>query len=243
MEIYSGFAGLYDALMQEVPYDQWADWLAGEIGPAGSAVELGCGTGSLTVRLAKKGYAMTGVDASPDMLAAAAAKSEEWGQRVFLVNQDIRELELLRGAPAFVSSCDVMNYMLTDGELLEVFRRVMRHLEPGGLFVFDMNTPYKFREMMGGKFFCGKGANGEYYEWKNKFDPATGINEYDVTFAAAGRPPFVERHLQRSFEPRGVMALLEKAGFGKPRAHGGYAGRPLGERDIRAVFAARKPPG
>ena len=153
MEAYTGFAQVYDTFMDNVPYEEWGEYLHGlllEYGVEdGLVLDLGCGTGTMTEILASKGYDMTGVDFSEEMLDIAMQKRTKRGHDILYLMQDMREFELYGTVRAVVSICDCMNYILEEEDLLEVFRLVNNYLDPGGIFVFDMNTPYKYREVIG----------------------------------------------------------------------------------------------
>ena len=260
MGIYAGFAEIYDALMFDAPYDEWAKWIdkciSTKLQPSEQSdesdaqnctasarviVDLGCGTGSISVRLAKLGYSVIGVDSSADMLAIAYEKTADIGENILYINQDIKQLDLYGTAHGFVSVCDVMNYILDEESLQKVFERVFLFLEPGGVFIFDMNTLHKYRDKMGSQIFAGSGLSGESYVWKNKFCDKSMINEYNVTFhAGASNAVFTERHLQRAYESSVVENLLKLAGFHSIEVKCGYSDKPLSEESIRAVYIARK---
>ena len=260
MGIYQGFAELYDALMFDAPYDEWALWIDKRINekllqcgqsdepdaPNSSAsgriiVDLGCGTGSISVRLAQMGHSVIGVDSSADMLGIAYEKAVSYGKNILFVNQDMRQLDLYGTAHAFVSVCDVMNYILDEESLQKVFERVHLFLEPGGVLIFDMNTLYKYRDKMGSRIISGSGLGGESYVWKNKFCDKTMINEYNVTFhSGISNAVFTEKHLQRAYESSVVEDLLKHAGFHSIEARCGYSDKPLRNESIRAVFIACK---
>ena len=201
-------------------------------------VDLGCGTGSVLVRLAKMGYSVIGVDSSVEMLGIAQEKA---APGTLFINQDLRNLDLYGTAHAFVSVCDVMNYILNTESLQKVFERVHLFLEPGGLFIFDMNTIHKYRDKMTDKIFSGSGLGGESYVWKNRFCNKTMINEYNVTFhCGVNNAVFTEKHLQKAYESSVVENLLKLAGFQSVEVRCGYSDKPLSTKSIRAVYIAQK---
>ena len=152
-EVYGSFAEVYDTFMDNVPYGEWAGYIEGRLREYGIedglVLDLGCGTGSMTEELAGAGYDMIGVDNSPEMLECAFEKKEESGHDILYLKQDMRKFELYGTVRAVVSACDCLNYITDPEELLGVFRLVNNYLDPGGIFIFDFNTEYKYREILG----------------------------------------------------------------------------------------------
>ena len=152
MEAYTGFAEVYDTFMDNVDYKQWTDYLIALLQEYGIkdklVLDLGCGTGNVTEYLAKAGYNMIGIDMSEDMLNIAMQKREKSGHDILYLLQDMREFELYGTVKAIVSICDSINYITEEEDLLEVFRLVNNYLDPRGVFIFDFNTVYKYREVM-----------------------------------------------------------------------------------------------
>ena len=137
MDAYTSFAEVYDAFMDNIPYEAWTEYLAGllrEYGvEQGIVLDLGCGTGTLTQLLARKGYDMIGLDSSQEMLQIAMEKREQSGLDILYLCQDMREMELYGTTAAVVSLCDSMNYLLEYQDLVRVFRLVNNYLDPGGV--------------------------------------------------------------------------------------------------------------
>lgn len=179
-------------------------------------VDLGCGTGTLTELLYRAGYDMVGVDASESMLAKAMEKREQSGAEILYLQQDMRELSLYSTVGTVVSVCDSINYILEDEELLQVFSLVNNYLFPGGLFIFDFNTDYKYREVIGDAVIAENREDCSFI-WENDYDPEGRINEYDLTlFLRRDGELFervVETHLQRGYEPEEMARLLERSGM------------------------------
>lgn len=167
MSSYENFARVYDLFMDNIPYEEWCGYLTGllqEYGVTeGLVLELGCGTGNMTRLLANRGYDMIGVDNAPDMLEIAMEKRQAEGQDILYLFQDMREFELYGTVKAVVSLCDSMNYILEEEELLQVFRLVNNYLDPGGVFIFDLNTAYKYREVLGRADHSGKQGRCQLY--------------------------------------------------------------------------------
>ena len=231
-ETYSDFAEVYDELMDNTPYEQWCETIDGLIGQYGVSkpvrgekdplasernlvLDLGCGTGTLTELVYRKGYDMIGVDNSPAMLDIAMRKREQSGCSILYLLQDMRELELYSTVGTVISVCDSLNYILEEEELLDVFRLVENYLYPGGIFVFDFNTDYKYREVIGETTIAENREDCSFI-WENYYDEKCCINEYDVTvFVKEGElfRRFFETHRQRGYTLDQIKALVQKAGL------------------------------
>lgn len=244
MEQYNGFAQVYDMFMSDIPYDEWADTLERVLKDHGIddglVLELGCGTGNLTRRLRDRGYDMTGVDSSSEMLAIAFEKDKEG---ILYLLQDMREFELYGTVRAVFSLCDSLNYILDEDDLLTVFRLVNNYLDPGGLFVFDMKTEYLYREVFADNSFTENRDEGSLI-WENFYDEDTQTNEYDITIYVRSGDDlyrrFEENHIQRAYAPETVKRLLEEAGLHFVGIYGeGCEGDP-DEDSERVYFVARE---
>lgn len=235
MEAYRDFAYVYDELMDETPYEEWADTIAGLIEAYGVSkpvrgvadpleaeknlvVDLGCGTGVLTQLMYEKGYDMTGIDCSGEMLNVAMEKREQSGSDILYLQQDMRELELYSTAGTFLSVCDSLNYLLQQEELLQVFRLVNNYLYPGGIFIFDFNTVYKYGQVIGDATIAENREDCSFI-WENYYDPDTEINEYDLTVFVREKGQeelfrrFTETHLQRGYTLAQMTGLVREAGM------------------------------
>jgi SAM-dependent methyltransferase len=245
MDSYRGFAAVYDLFMEkDIPYHIWAgfiDKILRDVLPVTNrkpvVLDLACGTGNITLRLARRGYDMIGVDASEDMLTQAQAKAFIQRQRVLWLAQDIRALDLYGTVDAALCTCDGLNYILEPDELREVFGRVRLFLNPGGVFIFDVNTEYKYKEILGSKSF-GDEAGGAKYIWNNTYDPVTQINEYRLRFYIKGDNPatFDEVHRQRAYNLGSLTHWLMDAGFHSIQIRDGYSDAPPRADGKRAVF-------
>ena len=219
MDAYTSFAQVYDLFMDNVPYEEWAAYVRGiltEYGiGSGLVLDLGCGTGSLTECLARAGYDMIGVDSSEDMLEIAMDKRGRSGLDILYLLQDMREFELYGTVRAVVSICDSMNYILDYADLGQVFRLVNNYLDPGGIFIFDLNTEYKYEALMGSRTFAEDREDGSFI-WYNEYSPEDHINEYDLTlFVREGKlfRRFQETHYQRAYSPAEVRRAAAEAGM------------------------------
>ena len=181
---YGSFAEVYDMFMDNIPYEKWAEYICGilrEQGIAkGLALELGCGTGSITQLLAQAGYDMIGVDSSPEMLQAAVEKRDAAGLDILYLLQDMREFELYGTVRAVVCVCDSLNYITEPEDLLQTFLLVNNYLDPGGIFVFDFNTVYKYKEILGDCTIAEDREEASFI-WVNEYDHKERINVYQLT--------------------------------------------------------------
>ena len=182
MDAYTSFAAVYDMFMDNIPYEEWCEYLTGllkEYGiDKGLVLDMGCGTGSLTELLSKSGYDMIGIDNSEEMLEIALDKKSVSGRDILYLLQDMREFELYGTVAAVVSICDSMNYILTYEDMVQVFRLVNNYLDPGGIFIFDLNTEYKYREILADSTIAENREEGSFI-WDNYYDEEERINEYD----------------------------------------------------------------
>lgn len=220
MEAYTGFAAVYDLFMDNIPYGEWADYLHGlllehGIGD-GLLLDLGCGTGILTEMFADFGYDMIGVDSSAEMLEAAFDKRVESGHDILYLQQDMRELELYGTVRAVLSTCDALNYILSEDELCHVFSLVNNYLDPGGLFVFDFNTEHVYRDILGDRVLAEDREESSFI-WDNRYYAEEKINEYDLSIFVRGEDgrydKFEETHLQRAYSLGTIKRLLAAAGM------------------------------
>ncbi len=248
MEAYTGFAGVYDIFMDNVPYEEWAGYLweiLREYGiEDGLLLELGCGTGSMTECMAGYGYDMIGVDYSIEMLELAWKKKEKSGHDILYLNQDMREFELYGTVRAVISVCDSVNYILEDGGLTEVFRLVNNYLDPGGIFLFDFNTEYKYQEVLGVQVIAEDREDCSFI-WDNYYDDAERINEYELTLFIREEESelyrkYQETHFQRAYTLEEMRQYIEESGLLYVTAYDAYTRQPPGERSERICVVARE---
>ena len=181
-------------------------------------VELGCGTGSFTQIMKKKGYDIMGIDMSPEMLNIARNKAAEAGLDIMYLEQDMRELDLYCTAGTIVSVCDSINYLLEDEDVIETFRLVNNFLYPGGIFIFDFNTLYKYRDVIGDATIAENREDCSFI-WDNYYHEEEHINEYDLTIfvRTSGEEDvfrrFSETHYQRGYTVEDMKYYLKEAGL------------------------------
>ena len=181
-------------------------------------VELGCGTGSFTEILAKKGYDIIGTDISSDMLNIARNKAMEQGLNIMYLEQDMRELDLYCTAGTIVSVCDSVNYALEDEELIETFKLVNNFLFPKGVFIFDFNTLHKYRDVIGDATIAENREDCSFI-WENYYHEEEHVNEYDLTiFVKLSKDEeifrkFTETHYQRGYTLEEMKGFVAAAGL------------------------------
>ena len=247
MDAYTGFAEVYDLFMDQVPYEKWSRRITEilkEYGiPDGLVLDLGCGTGSMTELLADAGYDMIGVDASEEMLELACEKRVGSGHDILYLLQDMREFELYGTVRAIVSVCDSLNYITEEEDLLQVFRLVWNYLDPDGVFFFDMNTIYKYKEMLGETTIAENREEGSFI-WENYYDPEEQLNQYDLTLYVQDEDDryvrFEETHIQKAYALERVLELLEKAGLKAEQIFDSDTGEAVMETTGKFCVVARK---
>lgn len=219
MKAYSGFAEVYDMFMDNAPYEQWSQSLIRILRSRGISdglvLDLGCGTGKMTRLLAQAGYDMIGADSSAEMLDIAMSR-EQGGSGILYLNQDMRELELYGTVRAAVSVCDSLNYIMDEDDLLSVFSLVNNYLDPGGIFIFDLNTLYKYEAVLGESVICENRPEGSFI-WENYYDEKERVNQYDLTLFVRGGDgrydKYEETHFQRGYGLDQVRRLIERSGL------------------------------
>lgn len=245
MNAYHTLAASYDRLTGDVDYagvvDFYQQILKKEDCHPATAVDLACGTGSVTLLLAKMGLQVTGVDLSEDMLTVACQKAQEQGMAPIFVCQALQELRLARGVDLAVCALDSLDYILDPEDCKTAIARVFRALNPGGIFIFDVNTPEKLRAMDGQVFLDED--DDVYCVWRGEFDEATNICSYGMDlFQREGErwQRSYEEHREYAYSVEQLTAYLKDAGFTRIRVCADRRFEAPGPGEQRIYFSARK---
>lgn len=248
MEAYTSFAEVYDTFMDNVPYEEWAEYLTELLQEYdiedGLVLDLGCGTGSLTEILATKGYDMIGADGSAEMLEIAMEKKAQSGHDILYLLQDMREFELYGTVRAVVSVCDCVNYITDEKELEQVFRLVNNYLDPEGIFIFDFNTEYKYKEILGEQTIAEDREDCSFI-WDNYYYEDESMNEYELTLFIKERDSnlyrkYQEMHYQKAYTLDAMRELVEWSGLEFVTAYDAYTRKAPTETSERVCVVARE---
>ncbi len=245
MNAYHALAQSYDRLTRDVDYCAVVAFYRKLLEQEGirpeSAVDLACGTGSVSILLAKLGLRVTGVDISEEMLTQAAQKSRNLENPPLFVRQSLQKLHLPRGVDLAVCALDSLDYLTNPKDCREAIFRVYQALNPGGCFLFDVNTPEKLRAMDGQVFLDED--DGVYCVWRGEFDKKTNICSYGMDlFQRQGRlwRRSFEEHREYAYSAEMLTAFLRQAGFTHIRVYGDRTFEPPKPGEQRMYFQARK---
>ena len=247
---YFALSAVYDTLNADLDYKAWAAYIDGQIKaysdiPVSLVLDLCCGTGTMTVELDALGYDMTGVDLSPDMLQIAREKAAAAGraENMLFLCQDMCDFELYGTVQAVVSCLDSLNHLDGKADLKQVFSLVHNYLEPGGLFLFDMNSPYKFENIYGTNAYVLE-EEGIYCGWQNAYDPKTHVCDFYTTVFTENEDGSYTRRddyeREYCFTQKEVETLLAKCGFSVIAVHGDIDGTGVKKDTERLYFVAKR---
>lgn len=278
MIAYTGFAQVYDIFMDNVPYDMWTEYLHSLLKEYsvndGLVLELGCGTGNVTRRLSKIGYDMIGIDLSEEMLEIAREKEyvtdygedvievseEEMGENVELaeednsstilyLNQDMRDFELFGTVAAIVCICDGINYITKEEDLLKVFKLANNYLDKDGIFIFDLNTEFKYKNLLADNVIAENREDCSFI-WENYYDDDKKTNEYNMTIFVKqdeGEEEedetfvrFRETHIQKSYSLDTIKTLIEEAGMEFVTSYDAFTKMPPKDNSERVYVIAKE---
>lgn len=242
---YERFARVYDFLMEDAPYEKWLDFFQRHVSklPGRNVLDLACGTGELTWRLAEAGWDVTGVDLSDSMLFAARQKAEAKKLSIPLFQQDMRDLEGLGQFDAITIFCDSLNYLTEEDDIKRTFRGVQRHLKQDGLLLFDVHSLYKMRHIFKDGTFTAVDEAVSYI-W-NCFDGEQPDSiEHELTFFVREEgmdlyERFDELHVQRTFTIEQYKMWLRAAGFSDIEVTADFTEKSPEKMSERIFFVCR----
>lgn len=241
-----GFSNAYDKL-QDADYNAFFEYYRKvfekyNIKPE-LICDLGCGTGSITVKMAQAGYDMIGVDLSCEMLDIARQKAIEAGTDILFLNQDMTEFELYGTVDAIISSLDSINYITEDGGLEKLFKLSANYLNPGGIMIFDINSEYKLREILGNNTYASE-EEDIFYVWQNSFDEEENICSFILDFFVKDEKGkytrFSEYQEERAYSKEEIEAAVQKAGLKVSGCFGGFDFSQPEDKTERLFFVLQK---
>lgn len=246
MSAYESLAASYDALTYDIPYERiltfWQKLCARQKADVRTVLDLACGTGSLSVLLAKQGYHVLGVDLSEDMLAEADQKAAAMeGNRPFFVCQPMQRLRLPETVDAVICCLDSINYLRKPTDCQKTFRRVYDALTHGGVFVFDINTPQKLRALDGQVFLDE--TDDTYCVWRAQFVEKKRLCFYGMDIFQREGEHWLrsfEEHVEYAYEPEELTAWLYDVGFTDVRQYGDLRMHAPEPDEQRIYFSAKK---
>lgn len=213
-QAYSVFADYYDRMTQDVDYPARAAYVRALFDHFGlnphSLLDLACGTGSMAIEMAHAGFDVTGVDLSPQMLSKATEKTGSTNGNILYICQDICELDLYGTVDAAICCLDSLNHLAGPQKLQQAFNKVSLFLNPGGFFIFDLNTEYKLSKILGNNTFVyDYGEDDLYCIWQNTYRSRTKTCRFDLTFFLPDHGRY--RRYDESFSERAYSgAQVEK---------------------------------
>lgn len=248
MDAYTSFASVYDTFMDNIPYEEWAEYLIELLKEYhvedGLVLDLGCGTGNMTELLATAGYDMIGIDNAEEMLEIAIEKRSASGQDILYLLQDMREFELYGTVKAIVSICDSINYITEEEDLVEVFRLANNYLDPQGVFIFDFNTVYKYSEILGNQTIAEDREECSFI-WDNYYYEEEQMNEYELSLFI--REPgsdlyrkYQETHFQKAYDLETIKRLVEQSGLEYINAYDAFTRNAPTKKSERIYVIARE---
>ncbi len=257
MNAYTSFAQVYDTFMDNVPYEEWGEYLKGILKDYdiedGVIADLGCGTGSMTELLAQSGYEMIGIDNSEDMLSIATEKAKRSGLDILYLLQDMCEIELYSSVNAFVSICDSVNYITEPENLVRMFCNLAPYLEEGGVIIFDFNTEHKYRDVIGDTTIaenredCSFIWDNYYYEEENNYYyEEEKINEYELSLFIREEQDFSlyrkfeETHYQKAYTLADMKHIISESGLKLEHAYDAFTRNEATEMSERIYMIIRK---
>ncbi len=244
--MYNDFAEVYDRL-QDADYDKFVQFYERIFERLGIkpelVLDLACGTGNITLPMAKRGYDMIGLDMSVEMLNIARDKAYEEEQQILFLCQDMCEMELFGTVDAIVCALDGVNYIADFENLKKLFRLIHNYLNPGGVFVFDINSVHKLKNVLGNNTFVND-EQGIFYVWQSEFSEETRICDFGLTFFEEQEDGSYERfdefQQERAYTVAEITDAAEAAGLEVTGVYKAFEFTTADDNDERIFFAVSK---
>jgi predicted TPR repeat methyltransferase len=244
---YEQFAYIYDQLMDDVSYENWlyyVERIYRDYQHSGKRIlDVGCGTGALSIQLAQQAFNVTGIDLSEDMLTVARSKAENKGLHIPLFQQDMSSIIGLGEFDTIVIFCDSLNYLKTEKEVRQTFKGVYDHLREGGLLLFDVHSTYKMKHLFAGQTYGGNDPQLSYL-WQCFEGEYLNSVEHELTFFSERDDGTYERfdelHFQRTFPVEQYEQWLRECAFEVLEITGDFLNSSPSPDTERVFFAAKK---
>lgn len=245
MSTYEEFARFYDSLMYDIDYPNWYAYIhevlkMHQISPH-KVLEMACGTGNFTKYLCKDGYEVICFDASDDMLSIAFDKLSNYNNLTIL-NQNMIDFEINSKFDLVLAICDSLNYITDYKDLVKVFSNVYKHIEDNGIFVFDINSMYKLKNIIGNNTFVEDNEE-VFYVWENEYDNVSNICQFYITFFIKNKDTYIrfdEQHYERAYSLNEIVNALKEAKFSKIEAYENFTFNKPKDNSERLVFVVEK---
>lgn len=242
---YTELAYYYDTLMNDVDYDAWTDYLIEILNKFdvkhNDLLEMACGTGNIAIRMAKKGYDVTAFDLSVDMLSVAKHKAVESKADVLFLLQDLKDIKISEKFGVILCLCDSINYLTDYKDLKALFNWVFVHLKENGIFIFDINSSYKLKNIIGNNIFTYDDGDIVYI-WENELTDENIVEFYLTFFIKHGElyRRFDEVHTERIYEAEDIVSLLKESGFRNINKYEAFTFNDICDTTERINFVIKK---
>lgn len=244
---YEFLSRIYDELMANVDYPKWAKFMSDLAEKQGekpiNILELGCGTGNITLELLKMGYEVVGIDISEEMLEIAREKTADFGEKAILITQDITDMDFDVYEIDCVMACnDTFNYIVEKEELASLLSYLYPRMKKGGQLVFDISSRYKLEHILGNNVF-GESFEDWAYLWENFYDEQERLITMEINLFTQEEGAYrrdIETHYQRAYTKEEIIDLLKKTGFREIKTYGDFEWEASHENTERIFFSCIK---
>lgn len=249
MNSYSVMPMIYDRLMQNVDYKNWAMFIhehleSAKAKPMHNILELGCGTGNVTKELLELNYEVVGIDISGEMLEVAREKLKGYEEKIILIEQDICELDFdVYEIDAVVCCNDTFNYILEEKNIEKLLKYLYPRMKKGGLLIFDISSEYKLENILGNNTF-GESFDNMVYLWENFYNKDEKTVSMDINFfvnEGDGYERFSEEHIQKAHSEQVLNTIINSVGFETTKMYGDFSRvEGINEKSERIFFVCKK---